>query len=150
MTPIMDNHAKDVLKFIARVPEGRSYYEIIRSFGFPDAPYDINEILRLFVRENFAELNQPEAGVNAKYLIKPNGIQILKNDENINSKVDHEAILQKVHEEDTLIQAVMDGNERKCLVCGSLLKFVPPNAGIHPGIYCVNGCTKILLSMRLK
>lgn len=67
-----------------------------------------------------------------------------------NRIVDPEALLRKIEEEDAIIQAVMDGQERACPVCGSILQFVPPGSSTHPGIYCGKGCTEILLSMRVR
>ncbi|WP_428719208.1 hypothetical protein [Undibacterium curvum] len=69
----MNKEIKEILIFIGRNPTGASFYQIVRGFGFPDAPYTLQVVLQSFVDEHLAELRQPEAGVNAQYVITKKG-----------------------------------------------------------------------------
>lgn len=73
----MDKHVKEILAFINRNPKGASFYQIVRGFGFPDAPYDLQAVLRSLVEEHLAEVQQPDAGVNAQYVITQRGIEAI-------------------------------------------------------------------------
>ena len=73
----MDKQINEILAFIGGNPTGVSFYQIVRGFGFPDAPYDLNEILRNLINERLAEVHQPEAGVNAQYVITANGVEAI-------------------------------------------------------------------------
>ncbi|SFC98118.1 hypothetical protein [Collimonas sp. OK412] len=73
----MDKQIKEILAFIGRSPKGASFYQLVRGFGFPDAPYDLQAVLHSFVEEHLAELQQPEAGVNVQYVITQKGIETI-------------------------------------------------------------------------
>jgi len=73
----MDNIANEILAFIGRNSEGATLYQIIRGYGFPDAPYDLQALLHAFVEERLAELRMPEAGVNAKYVVTEKGMKMI-------------------------------------------------------------------------
>lgn len=73
----MDTHTKEILVFISRKPLGASLYQIVRGFGFPNAPYNLQTILHSFVEEHLAELRQPDAGVNALYVITKRGMEAI-------------------------------------------------------------------------
>ncbi len=73
----MDKHVKEILVFIGRNKKGVSFYQLVRGFGLPDAPYDLQAVLHFFIEENFAELDHPEAGVNMRYIITEKGIETI-------------------------------------------------------------------------
>lgn len=74
----MDKFVKDILNFISRNTSGASFYQIVRGFGFPDAPYDLQAILRSLAEERLVEIAHPDAGANAKYSITAKGVDALK------------------------------------------------------------------------
>ncbi|MGK2857515.1 MAG: hypothetical protein ACSLFQ_09940 [Thermoanaerobaculia bacterium] len=41
-----------------------------------------------------------------------------------------------------------EGRTEHCKGCGGELIFKGVDSGVHPGIYCPNGCTEILFEMR--
>ena len=56
-------------------------------------------------------------------------------------------VLKEVEEQEKIITMVMNGESIYCPKCNYILYFKGPKSGVHPGIYCGNGCTEILLSM---
>ena len=74
----MDKHINEILALIEHSPNGASFYQIVRGFGFPDASYDLQLVLRVLVEECLVELQNPDAGVNTRYVITQKGIEALK------------------------------------------------------------------------
>jgi hypothetical protein len=73
----MDKNIKEILRFIGKNVEGASFYQIVRGFGFPDAPYDLRATLRSFVDDHLVEMQQEDSGVNARYIVTKKGLSAL-------------------------------------------------------------------------
>jgi hypothetical protein len=57
-------------------------------------------------------------------------------------------ILEEVKAHDRIVADVMAGKTVTCGVCGQPLKYYGVDSGRHPGIYCGNGCTEILMTVK--
>ena len=64
------------------------------------------------------------------------------------TRKDPKAVLEKVAALERLIDAVQRGEERRCDVCGGVLKYYEVGSGRHPGVYCDTGCTVIHVEIR--
>jgi hypothetical protein len=56
-----------------------------------------------------------------------------------------EEILKEVEEQEKMIKKAMDGETVLCTKCGAPLEYKGHGSGVHPGVFCANGCTEILI-----
>jgi DNA-binding IclR family transcriptional regulator len=71
----MDAYTKEVLRFIAAQPNGVTFHQLVRGYGFPDAPISLPNLLRALVDGGFVENLSIENDVNTRYRVTPEGSQ---------------------------------------------------------------------------
>jgi hypothetical protein len=66
------------------------------------------------------------------------------------TKRDREQSLAAVAEMERVMADVIAGKSVMCKVCSSPLTYYAPGSGRHPGVYCANGCTEMLMNFARK
>jgi|GEM_PF-4134443 len=61
---------------------------------------------------------------------------------------DKQEVLERLAAIEELTAAVIAGEKRYCTTCRELLVYRDAHSGYHPGVFCPNGCTAILMEMR--
>jgi hypothetical protein len=62
------------------------------------------------------------------------------------TKRDRQRILADVAEMERVVADVIAGKSVMCKVCNAPLTYYGPGSGRHPGVFCANHCTEILMS----
>lgn len=69
----MDTYTKEVLRFIASQPSGVTLYQLVRGYGFPDAPVSLPNLVRALVDGGLVENLNLDSDVNSRYRVTPKG-----------------------------------------------------------------------------
>jgi len=70
----MDAYTKEILRFIAAQPGGVTFYQLVRGYGFPDAPQNLPSLLGALVDDGFVETLIVKNDVNSRYQVTQKGL----------------------------------------------------------------------------